>query len=189
MEVYFTWASSGVRFFNIRDSPGGQKPGRLLFCFSPNRDHWIQRAGSGMGKERFSGSAEPALSEVADEPQQGGFSCPIQLRPDFQRHLQCLCWQSVALVWSEIFPTPNVTDKCCVSADSEPALPEPFSSLPGDLFSFAGVVMTLTKWGPYTQTYYTGRRQQLSRLWKNCSNWWAEGAYPAVSKLVSFSPY
>lgn len=101
-----------------------------------------------MGRERFSGSAEPSLSEVVDELQQGGFSCPIQLRLDFQRHLQC---QSVTLAWFEIFPAPNVTDKCCVRADSDPALPQPI------LIFARGPVQ-------YTQTYYTGRRQQLSRL-------------------------
>lgn len=47
--------------------------------------------------------------------------------------------------WSEVLPAPNVTDKRCVSADSELALPEPFSSLPGDLLHFAGIVITLTK--------------------------------------------
>lgn len=81
-------------FFNISET-------RVLktwsSSFSPSRDHWIQRAGSGMGRETFSGSAEPALSEAAVEPQQGDFGCPVQLRPDFERHLQCLCWESVTI--------------------------------------------------------------------------------------------
>lgn len=86
----------------------------------------MQRAGSGMGKERFSGAAEPALSDVAAEPQQGDFSCPMQHRADSQRHLQCLLRvRDHSHFCSEIFPTPNITDKCCVSADCEPALPEP----------------------------------------------------------------
>lgn len=69
----------------------------LSVSLQSNRNHWIQRAGRGTGKEGFCGSAEPALSEVADEPQQGDYSCPIQLRPDFQRHLQCFCWESLTV--------------------------------------------------------------------------------------------
>lgn len=120
----------------------------------------MQRAGSGMGKERFSGAAEPALSDVAAEPQQGDFSCPMQLRADSQRHLQCLLRvRDHSHFCSEIFP--SLINAVLVLTVSLPYLSHLIFAR-SVLFcrnSYYTVKRVLC-----TQTHCTGRRQQPSRL-------------------------